>query len=209
MTNRYFLLFFIFATLYTVSTFFGDYPFNWALKVIPMLVLIFIAFKQLKTKAQHLFLIGLGFSTVGDFILTYYQDSGFIFGLAAFLFAHLFYLSSLYPIEKKNLVPVAVYVVYGAAMLQLIVPGLAALLIPVLIYMSVLLLMGIFTLSSTKSNIWLIVGGISFVISDSLLGLNKFHAPIANSHTLIMVSYYFAQFSLLKGMFFSTDQDIK
>jgi uncharacterized membrane protein YhhN len=65
--------------------------------------------------------------------------------------------------------------------------------------MVILLLMALATVFSEKSNGWLIAGGISFVISDSLLGFNKFYMPVAQADVLIMVSYYFAQFSLLMG----------
>ncbi len=78
--------------------------------------------------------------------------------------------------------------------------NLNGLFIPVLIYMLVLLAMAISSLLSDKSNKWLILGGISFVISDSLIGLTKFYLEIPFSNLWIMVTYYFAQYALVNGI---------
>ena len=75
--------------------------------------------------------------------------------------------------------------------------------------MEILLLMAITTLLSTKSNQWLIIGGLSFVLSDSLIGLDKFYQPIVGAHYFIMVSYYFAQFALFKGFLLAEQKTIK
>jgi len=85
-------------------------------------------------------------------------------------------------------------------------PGLNELFLPVLGYMSVLMLMGVFTLVSKKSNFWLIIGGISFIISDSIIAVDKFYEPIPYSHYFIMITYYFAQFSLVTGVFQKRNQ---
>jgi len=89
---------------------------------------------------------------------------------------------------------------YGVIMLALLSDGLGELFIPVIAYMSILLLMALATVFSEKSNAWLVVGGISFVVSDSLIGFDKFYMPIDNVSFAIMITYYFAQFALLKGM---------
>ena len=203
MNNKQTLVFTLFATVFTLSTFYEPYAFSWLVKILPMLVLLAFSINHIKTVSDKLFVTGLIFSTVGDFILDYDGANWFIFGLGSFLIAHVFYLFSLKPLEIKR-VPIAIsYLIYGIAMFVVIGSSLGKLFIPVLIYMSVLLVMGIFTLMSKKSNQWLIVGGISFIISDSLLGINKFYTDVPLSHILIMVTYYFAQFSLVKGIFYN------
>ncbi|MCP3674333.1 MAG: lysoplasmalogenase [Gammaproteobacteria bacterium] len=174
-----------------------------------MLALLAFSVKHIETVSDKLFVTGLIFSTVGDFILDYDGANWFIFGLGSFLIAHIFYLFSLKPLEVKR-VPIAIlYFIYGIAMFVIIGSSLGQLFVPVLIYMSVLLLMGIFTLISKKSNQWLIVGGISFIMSDSLLGINKFYSDVPLSHVLIMVSYYFAQFALVKGIFYNRKKAVE
>jgi uncharacterized membrane protein YhhN len=85
-------------------------------------------------------------------------------------------------------------------MTAILASHLGNLLFPVMVYMAVLLTMGVFTLTCKRSNNWLVAGGISFILSDSLIGLNKFYMDIPQASLLIMVTYYFAQFALTKGI---------
>jgi len=211
MNKNQTIIFAIFAFLFSFSTLVEENHFrslilglslnHWLVKLIPMFLLILYCMKQVKTKTHRLFVVGLVFSATGDFLLAFDGVQLFIYGLAAFLIAHLFYLYSFLPIENKNNISVASYLVYGVVMLSILLPTLGNLEIPVLLYMLVLLSMGVSTLLSRRSNRWLILGGISFVLSDSLLGMNKFHTQFVYSHLLVIVSYYFAQFALVKGVF--------
>ncbi len=204
LLNKYGFIFF--AVLFIASTFFKPYPFSWLVKIIPMVLLIIITFQLMESKSERLFLMGLVFSTAGDFFLDYDRINWFVFGLGSFLLAHLFYMMALRPVERKNSLAVIAYSTYGFIICYVFYPGLGALFVPVLAYMSVLMMMGIFTLISRKSNIWLVIGGISFIISDSIIGINKFYTPIPHSHLLIMPTYYFAQFALVKGIFLNQNR---
>lgn len=205
MTKKQSLIFVSFASLFILSIFFKPYAFSWLVKLIPMVLLIFYAVKSLNKKGSSLFIAGLIFSAFGDFFLDYDRVNWFLFGLGAFFIAHLCYLFALTPVKKQNLSFVSLYSVYGIAIFSVIAGGLGELFIPVLAYMSILLLMAITTLISTKSNKWLIVGGLSFVLSDSLIGLDKFYQPIVGAHFFIMASYYFAQYALYRGFLLSED----
>ena len=195
----------LFAAIFSLSTFVEPYPYSWVVKIIPMLILIFIALQNQNTTSDKLFVTGLLASLCGDFFLGYDGLNWFVFGLASFLIAHLFYITSLLPTTlsmiKRRLPAILAYVAFSLSMFNIIAPGLDKLFIPVLIYVIVLLLMGISTLISKKTNLWLILGGLSFIVSDTLLGVNKFYTPIPYSHFLIMLTYYFAQFALVKGIF--------
>jgi len=199
--------FIFFAVLFIASTFLKPYPFSWLVKIIPMAILIVTTFHLMESKSERLFLMGLVFSTGGDFFLDYDRVNWFVYGLGSFLVAHLFYMLALRPIEQKNSLAVIAYAIYGLIVIYIIFPGLGGLIIPVLAYMTVLMMMGIFTLISTKSNRWLVIGGISFIISDSIIGINQFYTSIPNSHLLVMPTYYFAQFCLVKGMFLNQDRN--
>lgn len=206
MNKNITLLFILLATNFALSTFIKPYPFSWAVKLLPMLLLIGVAWQKIRNNhlAGKLFILGLCFSACGDFILDYDRDQWFIFGLGSFFIAHLCYLASLKPYLKnfralRFYVALFGYLIFGVVMLMLLSDGLEQLFVPVVAYMSILLLMALATVLSRKSNVWLIVGGISFVISDALIGFDKFYLPIENVHFTIMVSYYFAQYALLKG----------
>ncbi len=206
MTRQQSLLFLILAAVFTLTRFIDPYPLSWLVKILPLLLLMGVTVKLAKNKHEKLFLMGLVFSALGDFFLDYDRLNWFILGLGAFLFAHIFYLLSFRPIYynqlKHRLLYLVSYCVYGIAMFTIISTSLGELFIPVLIYMTILLLMALTTLVSEKSNPWLIVGGLSFVISDSILGVDKFYYQIENAHFYIMISYYFAQYALVKGMFY-------
>ncbi len=202
----------ILATIFVISTIVTPYPMSWLVKLLPMILLIILAMKTLgSTKSSKFFILGLIFSAGGDFILDYDRQNWFIFGLGAFFIAHLFYLASLKPLVKslkkpQYLLIFTMYVGYGAGMLWLLFDGLGQLFLPVVAYMSILLLMALATVLSKRSNTWLVMGGLSFVLSDSLIGFDKFYMPVENVHLAIMVSYYFAQFALFVGFLSSTNK---
>lgn len=210
MTKNTTILFAFLASMFVLSTLVKPYPLSWAVKLLPMLLLIGVAIGQLGfVKENKYFILGLIFSACGDFILDVDRQNWFIFGLGAFFIAHLFYLTSLKPyhnklVQVKYLIPLLAYIAYGAVMLMLLADGLGQIFMPVVGYMSILLLMALATILSKKSNVWLVIGGLSFVLSDSLIGFDKFYMAIDNSHFVVMTSYYFAQFSLLKGFINST-----
>ena len=200
MNKNQTIIFSLLAVGYTLSTITGVYAFSWLVKLLPIALLIFITSKHLGNRANKIFIVGLVFSGMGDFFLAYDPTNWFVFGLGSFLIAHLFYMLSFFPIEKKQLHVAVSYIVFGVAIFSVIEPGLDKLFIPVLAYMVILLMMAIVTLLSKQSNFWLILGGISFAVSDSLLGVNKFSEPLTNANILIMGTYYLAQYSLVKGM---------
>jgi uncharacterized membrane protein YhhN len=209
MTRSHLLLFLLCVCGFMVSLFFKPYPLSWAIKILPIFVLLHFSWQrsfETKERAHKLFMFGLVFSAFGDFFLDYDRVNWFVFGLGAFLVAHLFYIFSLKPfvpekIVSKRLPIITLYFGYGVGMFSLIYAGLGELFIPVLVYMTILLLMGITTLVSQKANAWLIIGGLSFILSDSLIGLNQFYHQIPYDSVWIMSSYYFAQLALVKGMF--------
>jgi alkenylglycerophosphocholine hydrolase len=213
MTRSHLTLFLFFTSIYLISIFFQPYPLSWILKLLPIMVLLHFSWKrasETKVPSHKLFIIGLVFSAFGDFFLGYDPVNWFVLGLGSFLVAHIFYILSLRPfLEKgeaiKRLPIVVLYCLYSVSMFSLICGGLGDLFIPVFVYMTVLLLMGITTLLSQKSNKWLIIGGVSFILSDSLIGLDKFYQPIPFESLFIMSTYYLAQFSLVKGLFVTNE----
>ena len=209
------LVFITLAISFILSTLLKPYPFSWAVKMLPIFLLIAITWQhskqlivQQKSTSVRVFIFGLLLSSCGDFLLDYNQQDWFIFGLAAFFIAHLCYLISLKPFnnvhiaDKKPLILIT-YIGFGVLMFMLFINGLAELFIPVLAYMVVLLLMALATVFSHRSNLWLVLGGISFVLSDSLIGFDKFNSTIVQNQLWVMATYYFAQFALVKGYLMS------
>ena len=117
-----------------------------------------------------------------------------------------FYIEMKLSITKQNLLGLALLSVYGISMMSLLTPNLAELLVPVVIYMLVLLLMAATSMTSKLSNPILIIGGLSFAISDSLIGVDKFYVDIPYAGLWIMITYYLAQYCLTSGFLASYKQ---
>ncbi len=222
MSNQTRILYFVLSVVFCISTFYEPYPFAWLIKILPMLVLIITVLLHVIVKSSlpkvannlttnqngktmKILLLALIFSSGGDVLLAINSPSMFIFGLGSFLIAHLFYLLCFKPFVFQRTGYIVGLLMLGAGLFSLMANNLNELFIPVLVYMLVLLGMCIGALMSTKSNKWLIIGGISFLISDSLIGLNKFYTNIPFSGLLIMSTYYFAQFCLVTGLINATN----
>lgn len=210
MNNNKTLIFIILAISYILSILIKPYSFSWLVKILPILFLITVAWQHCKFRNESqphrvaiFFITGLLFSSCGDFLLDNNTEDWFIFGLGAFFIAHVCYLITLRPfnirLTNKRAAILGIYLAFGLMMFLKLIDGLGELFIPVLAYMTVLLLMALATVFTHRSNAWLVAGGISFVLSDSLIGFDKFNSPILLNHVWVMCSYYFAQYALVKG----------
>jgi uncharacterized membrane protein YhhN len=217
MTKKTTYLYLLLATLYCLLTLLKPYPFAWLVKTLPMLVLLYTVSLEVIVKSTlpkiannqtanqngktvTMLLMALLCSTCGDILLAMQSEHFFIFGLTSFLIAHLFFLISFKPFIKQNLFYIPIYLVTGLALFSFMTDNLNELFIPVLVYMLALLTMAVGTLLSSKSNKWMVIGGICFVVSDSLIGLTKFYIEIPQSHLWIMFTYYAAQYCLVNGL---------
>lgn len=150
------------------------------------------------------FIAALVFSLLGDILLMLPSENLFLFGLGSFLITHLFYIAVFRKKATfKPFLTVAFLIsVIGFFLLILNNKIPQALTLPVLIYMFVITVMGI-TASSINGNkiaiYSLSIGAILFIISDSLITLNKFTTPIPYPTLLIMSTYGIGQFLITKG----------
>ncbi len=151
---------------------------------------------------QTMIVIGLIFSLGGDVFLMLPSDR-FIWGLVSFLIAHLFYIIAFVYPGGIILSPIvlALYLVYGAVMVRQLWPYIGGLRIPVLIYMTVILVMGWQALerwSQLQTNTALLaaIGATLFVISDSALALDRFQSKFASARLTVLGTYFSAQWFL-------------
>ena len=152
---------------------------------------------------------GLIFSCLGDIFLLFQKDNRFfLFGLSAFLLAHLMYIFFFHQvriIERLRgkawlLLPIAVYYAFIITWLS---PYLDEMKIPVRIYAVVISFMFMLALhmlyiSNKKAGLYMAAGAFIFVISDSLLALDKYKVYDVPD-TLIMLTYALAQFFIVMG----------
>jgi alkylglycerol monooxygenase len=192
---------------------------DWHLIFKPLTMVIaifFAAARAISTGAicrfDALLLAALVFSLGGDVFLMLPGDTPiwglppFILGLGSFLVAHLFYITLLrqgqawFP-NRRALVTV---LAFGAAMYVTVWNGLGdpVLKIAVATYVTVISLMaaqaiGRATVLRDSASQWVAVGACIFMVSDSLIAINKFVTPVALSSLWILVTYYAAQMLIM------------
>lgn len=177
--------------------------------LIPILSSLVLFEKEFPTK--KVLLAALFFSWVGDVVLLF-ADKGtifFIIGLVSFLVAHLLYIllfMKLQKVKTTKYLPYSILVlVYLFGLLSFLWNDLGDLKIPVIIYASVLSMMLLFAIKGKfiwekQYGNYILFGAVFFVLSDSLLAINKFYSPIAFASFLIMSTYLAAQFLLVLGI---------
>ena len=152
--------------------------------------------------------IGLLFSLLGDILLAWPVDL-FVFGLGAFLVAHLAYLKAyLVDCRRLALLPLALALLAGVSLFSVMAAkGLGDLLIPVAVYalaISAMLWRALARLSShvPKRSAWLAAAGaLAFVVSDSLIGIDRFVLPFGAAPYLIILSYWIGQWGIAASVF--------
>lgn len=166
--------------------------------------------KKIKKGLRMLFTFALVFSLIGDILLMFVDRSTnfFLCGLVSFLIAHLIYVLGFGKQRNKTVKPLGFIVfllIYAAGLFYLLLDGLKEMLIPVVIYMLVILSMATMAylrkgMVSNRSYYLVLIGAILFLVSDSILALNKFYEPQLYSSISIMLTYALAQYFIVIGI---------
>ncbi len=179
-------------------------------KALPILSLIwFVCLQGISGDPSHSYnrkiLLGLVFSCCGDISLIWQtlDDSYFILGLACFLIAHIFYTVA-FEFTPFGLKEFLVLSMIGLTIFSIVLPMLSGpILYAVLVYGLLLWLMSWRSLArfSLKGDIpWRKIfaacGATLFVVSDSVLAVNKFVMPLPWERQVSMTTYYAAQLCL-------------
>ena len=208
------LIFGLLSVIELVSLQFGFTFLHILTKPLLMPVLIgMLYFSGIAGTKRKWILIGLFFSWLGDIFLLLDSKGSifFIAGLVSFLITHIFYIlyflsigNSAPSLLKKQPLLIVLILCYGSALVVLLFPYLGELKIPVILYAAVICTMLLCSLHISRklpapSNSYFIAGALLFVLSDSLLAINKFYQPFAFAGTLIMLTYCAAQYYIVMG----------
>lgn len=181
--------------------------------LIPLLFLYVYLNEVFATK--KLLLFALTFSWIGDVLLIFTSTNQwfFISGLLFFLTAHVFYiflfskLGTSKPYKNNPLfwLGIILTVFYLKSILELLLPALGPLKIPVSFYaLTISVMLGFawrgFITWNYNARFYILFGAFAFIASDSFLAINKFHEPINNAAILIMSTYLAAQFGIVYGV---------
>jgi uncharacterized membrane protein YhhN len=147
---------------------------------------------------KYMIVAGLVFSMAGDVFLMLPSDR-FVAGLVAFLVAHLFYImafvSEISELMWWPLIPLATY---GIVIYIILAPSLGRLKLPVLIYVVVILIMAWLAWerwgqTGQSGTLLASVGAVLFVISDTILAINRFRGAFKSACVLNLTTYFAAQ----------------
>jgi uncharacterized membrane protein YhhN len=155
--------------------------------------------------------LALFFSWVGD-ILLLFDERGpnfFLFGLSAFLVAQVCYIVFFHNIRMReyirgNALLLLLVIVYYSILISVLSPYLGNMKLPVRIYGVVLSFMVMLAMhamlgKNKKAALWMMMGAILFVTSDSLLAFNKFFSSFDYAGLIIMLTYGLAQLFITVG----------
>jgi uncharacterized membrane protein YhhN len=173
--------------------------------IIPFLIIIYLL--NAHQNLRITILAALIFSWAGDVILCF----TFVPGLACFLLAHVMYAIAFFKTSgKSELISKRIYllipvILYGAGLLFLLYDNLDMMRLPVITYTIVILTMLVAAINrygkvSLFSFILVLAGAILFVISDSLIALNKFGFPFVFSGVAVIITYIAAQYLIVVGV---------
>jgi len=148
-------------------------------------------------KNQLFFMAGLGSFLVSQIgYISLFQHSNKIAGIQSWLFL------------KKHPGWLFLYFLYGNLIYFLLFPNLDLVLkVAVFVYMVALLGMSVMALNRkgtkpVKSFQFVFIGSLLFVISDSVIAINKFLQPVPFDGLIVMSTYMAAQFLIVQGLIF-------
>ena len=200
------------AALTILSSVLGLLPLHFVCKPLTMLIAmawVYLRASQVRAleRFDWLLIAALAASMAGDVFLML-PGGYFIPGLASFLVAHLFYIAlfrqgiARFPSGRALLLTLGV----GAAMYAWVWGGLKdpVLKVAVAAYVSVISLMvaqaiGRATVLRDAASKAVAMGACFFMLSDSLLAINRFVQPLPMVSLWVLTTYYAAQFLMVRN----------
>jgi uncharacterized membrane protein YhhN len=174
-------------------------------KPLTMLLIIAIAARRATAGRgwySRAILGGLLFSIAGDVFLMLPSDR-FIPGLVSFLIGHLWYIAAFAHGRpfRTAFSPLVVFALYGIVIYLVLSPHLGAVKGPVALYIVVILIMGWqscarWSALRTRAALLAAAGAVLFIISDSILAVNRFHTHFLLARLLNLSTYFIAQWCM-------------
>jgi len=216
------LYYFLVGALFLVFEFYHwFYP---ALAAKALIIPVLMIFYHIKVRDRYyllhyLVLCGLFFSWLGDVFLHFSGNKAglpvdkelfFLFGLSAFLLTQLIYIVAFSlpkgpnPVFNRRIYLLVAVLAYGCLLIWFLYRRLGDMRIPVIVYTAVILSMLLAALNrhgkiNGVSFMLVSIGALLFVVSDSMLAINKFHQKFDFARILIMSTYITAQYLIALG----------
>jgi len=187
------------------------------IKWVSIGTLTLIIVRLIKGRQDMFLLAALFFHSLGDVVLAHpYQDL-LMYSIGPFLLGHIFYiftfksdLPATYQILKHTLsrakkILIAASFIYTVIMACILIPPLldTHLVYPIIVYMLVVSTMVVLSVLPQYRSPWMTFGCWMYIISDSLIAINKFYMPLppmldACSWPLYYIGQIFISLGLMK-----------
>jgi uncharacterized membrane protein YhhN len=210
------ILYFLLGIIYIIAEYFNILIIEFISKplLMPLLILnYYYLTNKFNLKKNYMLLAALFFSWIGDTTLLFerFTISFFLVGLLSFLIGQIFYIILFFkplegkPFSKLKAIIIIFIILYVVLFAKFLLPILNEFLLPVLFYSIIILTMLVTALNQQgkieKEAFQYIFGGaVLFVISDSIIAINKFYIPFSLSTMGVMGFYLFAQYLIMKGI---------
>ncbi|GGG00831.1 MULTISPECIES: lysoplasmalogenase [Cysteiniphilum] len=147
-----------------------------------------------------LILLGLMLSLIGDVFLLSTKEKYFTGGLASFLLAHIAYIMAFsLRLTLFHWWVIAVMLLYAVVFYLKLHPKLGSDRIAVAVYIVIIVVMGavavnVYLADKSLPSLYMMLGALCFMFSDSVLAWDKFKRKLKQEPSLVMISYYLAQY---------------
>jgi len=191
---------------------------------MPALIAFYIlSLGRSMAKIDWLLIAAWVFSWFGDVVLMFTGINYFLAGLVGFLITHLLYTGAFTMVRDRSAIPLLKrkiwllipLLAYLAGLMCLVFPAIGEdMKVPIVIYSIVIGVMVISALNRhgrvSDSSFALVFGGaLIFMLSDSLIAVNKFlcHGTLYMAGVWIMSTYIAGQYLIAKGMLRNENRD--
>ena len=211
MKNKklYLGLFITVSILYVIGIVLSNDILKFVFKPLIMISLL-LYYLGAVNKKHTLYIGAVIFSFLGDVFLLFDGELYFMLGLVSFLIAHLFFIWMVVKQLKKSAINKKIiasipFIISFSALLFLIKDSLGEMLVPVVVYGIVISVFGVVALLNnlifkSKASLYLFSGAVFFVVSDSLLAINKFYQPQEYYPVIVIITYMVAQYLICKSV---------
>ncbi len=172
---------------------------------VVLILMVFILGNKLLKPFYTLMCIAFIFCLLGDVLLLF--ESAFIFGLLAFLVAHLLFFKAFTSKGglKKHYGVLVILLAIGITIFAYLYPHLGSLKIPVILYVLAILFMcwqgiALYLNDRQTAHKYIMLGVLLFLCSDSILAVNKFAQEVPYANFLILASYWSALLLIANGV---------
>ena len=195
-------IFIVFAMAFIGTQPFQPYTGDFFIKAIPAISLSLFALTTFPGLTGSLLFVALLFCAAGDMALELEAGRYFVIGLGLFLIAQILFIVNFsrdFQMQKSRIPIITTLVIYALVIALILKPTLKEIAIPVYFYIAVITTMGIFAALRASRGKLVLYGALSFIISDSILAINKFTVPVPADDYIGMFTYYLALFLIAYG----------